>query len=378
MRLLHTSDWHLGMTDSNISLYDDQKYFIDEICRLITEEKIDAVMIAGDVYDRSIASSEAVKLYDYAMTRICAELKTPVLEVAGNHDSAERLSTCGELLKASGLHVTGALTDKPSVVEIGNAQIFMIPWISEPKVKSIYPDKADVIKDITDAYRVVTDACKEEFKEGVRHIVIAHAFIANCETSTSDRAAVVGFATQVDPSVFDGFDYVALGHLHRPHDVNSFIRYSGTPMPYSFGAEEKQTKSVTIIDTESMEHSIITLPLLHQRRTIEGTWDEVIAPDLPDEVKDGYVLVNVTDEYIGLSRLNELRNVYKNLLGAGGKSFEGEGSEITLSIEQLDEIENDPIELFKHFCRDNMGLEPEDHLVDLFTAAVKKAEEGEA
>ena len=90
------------------------------------------------------------------------------------------------------------------------------------------------------------------------------------------------------------------------------------------------------------------------------------------------MLVNVTDEYIGLSRLNELRNVYKNLLGAGGKSFEGEGSEITLSIEQLDEIENDPIELFKHFCRDNMGLEPEDHLVDLFTAAVKKAEEGEA
>ena len=130
MRLLHTSDWHLGASENNLSLWDDQKFFIDEICKIIESEKIDVVLIAGDVYDRSVASAEAMNLYDYAITKICADMKIPVVEIAGNHDSAERLANLSELLENSGLYVAGALSREPAVYEKDDVQIFMLPWIT--------------------------------------------------------------------------------------------------------------------------------------------------------------------------------------------------------------------------------------------------------
>ena len=138
MKLLHTSDWHLGMTDCERSLLEDQRFFIDEICKIVEAEQIDAVLIAGDIYDRSVPSGEAIRLYDYAVTRICKDLHIPILMIAGNHDSAERLSNCSELLAASGLYVCGAIEREPQVVTFDDAEVFLLPWITEEKVKSIY------------------------------------------------------------------------------------------------------------------------------------------------------------------------------------------------------------------------------------------------
>lgn len=374
MIFLHTSDWHLGATEGERELREDQYFFIDEICRIIEERKVDAVLLAGDVYDRSVGSASAIRLYNYAMERICRDLKKTVLTIAGNHDSADRLSSCGSLLEKAGLYISGAAEREARVVAFDDAEVFLLPWVTEEKVRSLYPEEK--ISDLTGAYQVLTDHMRERFSPDKKHIVVSHAFITNAETSTSDRAAEIGFATQVSASVFDGFDYVALGHIHKPQNVNGHIRYSGTPMPYSFGKEESQEKSVTLLDTETMTQEIVPLPLLHQRRTLTGTYEELLNPDCPEEVRTGYVRLNVTDTALGLELLSRLRQVYPHPLVVSGKAYEGDGTSISLTMEEFEQMENDPSQVFRSFCREEMGQEATPHFVGLFEKAVRRYEEG--
>ena len=374
MIFLHTSDWHLGATEGERELREDQYFFIDEICRIIEERQVDAVLLAGDVYDRSVGSASAIRLYNYAMERICRDLKKTVLTIAGNHDSADRLSSCGSLLEKAGLYISGTAEREARVIAFDDAEVFLLPWVTEEKVRSLYPEER--ISDLTGAYQVLTDHMRERFSPDKKHIVVSHAFITNAETSTSDRAAEIGFATQVSASVFDGFDYVALGHIHKPQNVNGHIRYSGTPMPYSFGKEESQEKSVTLLDTETMTQEIVPLPLLHQRRTLTGTYEELLNPDCPEEVRTGYVRLNVTDTALGLELLSNLRQVYPHPLVVSGKAYEGDGTSISLTMEEFEQMENDPSQVFRSFCREEMGQEATPHFVELFEKAVSRYEEG--
>ena len=374
MIFLHTSDWHLGATEGERELREDQYFFIDEICRIIEERQVDAVLLAGDVYDRSVGSASAIRLYNYAMERICRDLKKTVLTIAGNHDSADRLSSCGSLLEKAGLYISGAAEREARVVAFDDAEVFLLPWVTEEKVRSLYPEER--ISDLTGAYQVLTDHMRERFSPDKKHIVVSHAFITNAETSTSDRAAEIGFATQVSASVFDGFDYVALGHIHKPQNVNGHIRYSGTPMPYSFGKEESQEKSVTLLDTETMTQEIVPLPLLHQRRTLTGTYEELLNPDCTEEARTGYVRLNVTDTALGLELLSRLRQVYPHPLVVSGKAYEGDGTSISLTMEEFEQMENDPSQVFRSFCREEMGQEATPHFVELFEKAVSRYEEG--
>ena len=374
MIFLHTSDWHLGATEGERELREDQYFFIDEICRIIEERQVDAVLLAGDVYDRSVGSASAIRLYNYAMERICRDLKKTVLTIAGNHDSADRLSSCGSLLEKAGLYISGAAEREARVVAFDDAEVFLLPWVTEEKVRSLYPEER--ISDLTGAYQVLTDHMRERFSPDKKHIVVSHAFITNAETSTSDRAAEIGFATQVSASVFDGFDYVALGHIHKPQNVNGHIRYSGTPMPYSFGKEESQEKSVTLLDTETMTQEIVPLPLLHQRRTLTGTYEELLNPDCPEEARTGYVRLNVTDTALGLELLSRLRQVYPHPLVVSGKAYEGDGTSISLTMEEFEQMENDPSQVFRSFCREEMGQEATPHFVELFEKAVSRYEGG--
>lgn len=375
MIFLHTSDWHLGATGGERDLWDDQKYFIDAICSIVQEKRVDAVLLAGDVYDRSVPAASAIGLYDYAMNRLCGELGVKVLTIAGNHDSAERLASCAGLLDKAGLYLQGAAQREPRVVEFADSQVFFLPWMTEEKIKSLYPEERDGITDLTEAYRVAVNHMREKFIPGKHHLLLSHAFITNAETSTSDRAAEIGFATQVPASVFEGFDYVALGHIHKPQQVNPFIRYSGSPMAYSFGKEEHQEKSVTLIDTASMTQQVVPLPLLHRWTTLTDAYKALLAGEYPEEIRNGYVRLNVTDTAVGLDMLSRLRQVYPNALVVAGKTYDGEDTTITLTMEQLEQMESDPAEVFKSFCREEMGQEATDHFLQLFAQAV---EEGEA
>lgn len=374
MIFLHTSDWHLGATGGERDLWDDQKYFIDAICSIVREKNVDAVLLAGDVYDRSVPAAAAIGLYDYAMNRLCGELGVKVLTIAGNHDSAERLASCAGLLDKAGLYLQGAAQRGPRVVEFADSQVFFLPWITEEKIKSLYPEERDGITDLTEAYRVAVNHMREKFIPGKHHLLLSHAFITNAETSTSDRAAEIGFATQVPASVFEGFDYVALGHIHKPQQVNPFIRYSGSPMAYSFGKEERQEKSVTLIDTASMTQQVVPLPLLHRWTTLTDSYEALLAGEYPEEIRNGYVRLNVTDTAVGLDMLSRLRQVYPNALVVTGKTYDGEDTTITLTMEQLEQMESDPAEVFKSFCREEMGQEATDHFLQLFARAVEEAD----
>lgn len=375
MKLLHTSDWHLGMTFRNgISYADDQRFFIEKICDIAIEHKVQAIMIAGDIYDKSIASKEAIDLYNRAIEKMCLELEIPVLIIAGNHDGAERLSMLSELLKKAGLYVQGALTKEPAIVNLGDTDIFMLPWITTDKVKTIYTEEADNINTIEDAYQIVLDKYRERFIPGHKNILMSHAFIVNAETSVSDRAAEVGRATMVSAKVFEGFDYVALGHIHGPQQINDRIRYSGTPMPYSFGKEEKQQKSVTIIDTDTFGQEIVPLPLLNKRNTLRGSYEELLKANYDNEVIDGYVRLEVTDTYVGIEAMSALREIYKNLLEIAGKSLEREDAEITMTIEEYEQVQMDPQSVFGRFCEDILEEKPSEHLMSLFNNAVRSYE----
>lgn len=374
MIFLHTSDWHLGATGGERDLWDDQKYFIDAICGIVREKNVDAVLLAGDVYDRSVPAASAIGLYDYAMNRLCGELGVKVLTIAGNHDSAERLASCAGLLDKAGLYLQGAAQREPRVVEFADSQVFFLPWMTEEKIKSLYPEERDGINGLTDAYRVAVNHIREKFIPGKHHLLLSHAFITNAETSTSDRAAEIGFATQVPASVFEGFDYVALGHIHKPQQVNPFIRYSGSPMAYSFGKEERQEKSVTLIDTAAMTQQVLPLPLLHRWTTLTDCYEALLAGEYPEEIREGYVRLNVTDTAVGLDMLSRLRQVYPNALVVAGKTYDGEDTTITLTMEQLEQMESDPAEVFKSFCREEMGQEATDHFLQLFAQAVEEAD----
>ena len=374
MIFLHTSDWHLGATGGERDLWDDQKYFIDAICGIVREKNVDAVLLAGDVYDRSVPAASAIGLYDYAMNRLCGELGVKVLAIAGNHDSAERLASCAGLLDKAGLYLQGAAQREPRVVEFADSQVFFLPWMTEEKIKSLYPEERDGITDLTEACRVAVNHMREKFIPGKHHLLLSHAFITNAETSISDRAAEIGFATQVPASVFEGFDYVALGHIHKPQQVNPHVRYSGSPMAYSFGKEERQEKSVTLIDTASMTQQVVPLPLLHRWTTLTDSYEALLAGEYPEEIREGYVRLNVTDTAVGLDMLSRLRQVYPNALVVAGKTYDGEDTTITLTMEQLEQMESDPAEVFKSFCREEMGQEATDHFLQLFARAVEEAD----
>lgn len=373
MKLLHTSDWHLGITaGGHDTFFEDQSFFIDRICDIAGEHEVDGILISGDVFNKSIASREALKLYDKGITHICSDLGIPVYIIAGNHDGAERLSSCSGLLRAAGLYVCGELKREPCVEHVGDTDIYMLPWITTDKVRTVFPEKEGEIQSLNDAYSAVLDEYRSSFREDRKNILLCHAFVTGAELSESERSAEIGGAAMVSADVFSGFDYVALGHIHRPQTVregDSIMRYSGTPMMFSFGKEEKQEKSVTVIDTSDMSLEIVPVRMLHKRTTLTGTFDEIMKADYPEDVVSGYVYLKVTDSYIGLEALSALREIYPNLLEVEGKSFEYGDSAITLTVEELEKASDDPEEIFRSYCKDIVGEAPDDHIMELFKEA---------
>lgn len=372
MVLLHTSDWHLGMSFRGRSSEEDQMHFIDQICSILIEKKVDALILAGDVFDKSIASSDAINLYDRIMTRIVGELGIPVLCIAGNHDGADRLSQCSRLLKKSGLYISGHLSKDFDVVELEDADIYLLPWFTQEKAKAVFPDEAKNINGLEDAYKVICQKIRDSFQPGRRHILVSHAYIANAVTSTSDRAAEIGFATRVSKDVFQGFDYVALGHIHKEQQVAPNIRYSGSPMPYSFGKEENQKKGVILIDTEDMSQEFIELSPLHVRITLRGEYEDLLHRDYIEDIRNGYVRLEVMDSYVGSEAMALFGERFPNLLEVKGKDFDRDDATITMTMDEFEEKIDDPLSIFKEYCKDVLKEIAPENRVDRFNKAIEE------
>ena len=363
MKLLHTSDWHFGMTLGTGSYAEDQRFFLDRLYRLIREEKIEALLLSGDIYDSSVVSADAIGLYNEAMTRLCLDMGVTVISIAGNHDSAPRLSACRELLKGAGLHITGKVERNPEPVLLdgGKVAVYSIPFFTRDEITALLPEKKDQIRNTETAMLAYCDHIRQRMDGNRKNIILSHSLIVGSELSESDRSARVGFATAVSKDVFQGFDYVALGHIHKPQAIENHIRYSGSPLKYSFGAEESQEKGVVVVDTDTMEIRFVPIALKRERRSVTGTFEELLARE---DIRDDYLRLYVTDQYAGLELVGQLREKFPHLLEVYGKSLTEEGELSVLTVEELEEMKEEDIMI--RFLAENFSAEPTCEQLQLF------------
>lgn len=317
MKFLHLSDLHIGKRVNEYSMIEDQRYILTEIINIIDDEKPDAILIAGDIYDKSVPPTDAVELFDEFIYKLSKRnLKTFI--ISGNHDCAERLSFASRLIKESGVYLSPVYDGKVSPIalddEYGKINIWMLPFIKPAHVRRYFEEKT--IESYTDALKTVIDAMNINTNE--RNILITHQFVTGAERSESEEISVGG-TDNVDASVFNVFDYTALGHIHRPQNCTSEkIRYSGTPLKYSF-SESADKKSVTVTELKEKGNLIIkTVPLIPMRDMVEikGKYEEIMLRDFYTDTSYGedYVHITLTDEEDIPDAAGKLRTVYHNLM----------------------------------------------------------------
>lgn len=316
MRFAHISDLHLGKKLHQLSLLEDQKYILQEILEVVKQEKIDAVLLAGDIYDKVYPPAEAVALFDSFLVELVKE-KCRVFVISGNHDSPERIAFLGRLTRLAGVYLSGVYTKETDKItledEHGLINIYLLPFIKPVHVRHFYPEED--IPDYTGAMEVVIRNMELNTKE--RNILVAHQFVTGAVRSDSEEITVGGL-DNVATEVFSAFDYVALGHLHRPQSVGrKEVRYSGTPLKYSF-SECEDRKSITIADLkEKGEIEIWEHPLVPKRDVIKlrGKFAQLMEErGKPEEERQNYVQITLLDEEDIPDAFHRLSVVYPGLL----------------------------------------------------------------
>ena len=344
MKLIHLSDLHIGKRVNEMSMIEDQEYILLRILGIIDEEKADAVLIAGDVYDRSVPSAEAVTLFDDFLCRL-AERKVPVLIISGNHDSPERLAFGGRLLDMSGIHISpvydGAVRSVTLSDGHGDVVFWLLPFIKPAHVKRFFPE--ETIESYTDACRVAVERMGVDPDK--RTVLLTHQFVTGSVTCESEEISVGG-SDNVDASVFEGFDYVALGHIHGPQNMGSNrIRYCGTPLKYSF-SEWGHHKSVTVVNLGAkgeLELSLRPLAPRHDLRQIRGTFAQIAAGEGFGPVDD-YLHIILTDEEDVPEAMGKLRLVYPNVMKLSYDNTRTRASQVIAGAEDVQR--KAPLELF--------------------------------
>ena len=347
MKFIHLSDLHIGKRVNEVSMLDDQAYILTHIIRVIDQEQPDAVVIAGDVYDKSVPPAEAVTLLDDFFCRL-AKRNLPVLIISGNHDSPERLAFGGRLMEGAGIRLSPVYDGTVEPVTLsdshGEVRFWLLPFVKPLHVKRFFPD-AD-IESCTDAVRTAIAHMGVDFTG--RNVLVTHQFVTGAATCESEELSVGG-TDNVDVSVFDGFDYVALGHLHGPQNIGSSrVRYCGTPLKYSF-SEAGHYKSVTVVELgEKGDLQLHAVPLTprHDLRELRGTFAELTdkafysAADTED-----YLHIILTDEEDVAEAVGRLRVIYPNLMKL---SYDNSRTRVDRVVGSAEDVKNkSPLELFE-------------------------------
>ena len=317
MKFIHISDLHIGKRVNEYSMLEDQEYILTKIINITDDQKADCVIIAGDVYDKSVPSAEAVELFDDFLVRL-SKRNLNVFVISGNHDSPERIAFGGRLMTESGIYMSPVYDGNISPVvledEFGKINIWMLPFVKPSHVRR-YNEEAQ-ISSYTDAMAVAIGNL--EINTDERNIMITHQFVTGATRSESEEISVGG-TDNVDVSVFDSFDYTALGHIHRPQNCKSEkVRYCGTPLKYSF-SEAGDEKSVTVAELKAKGTlEINTIPLVPMRDMVEikGKYDEIMLRDFYKDTtyQQDYVHITLTDEEDIPDAVGKLRTVYHNLM----------------------------------------------------------------
>ena len=375
MRFLHSADWHLGRVYHGVSLLEDQAHALQQFVRIAADTRPDAILLAGDIYDRSVPPAEAVRLLDLVLSELILELKIPVVMIAGNHDGPDRLAFGSGLLQRAGLVVRGPVEMDAAPLVLrdahGEVEIHALPYAEPALVRSASGD--DTIADHHAALAAQTAAVRAAQGPGRRTVVVAHAFVQGGAESESERPLSVGGTGAVGVGVFDGFDYVALGHLHRPQAIgtkrggesaagagrgdavevcrsadavdvadaanatnatnaaapwrSARIQYSGSLLKYSF-AEADHAKSVNLVELDAEGNCTVErIPLVPRRdlRILEGELAALVAAAATDPARDDYVLARLTDHGALLDAMGKLRAAYPNALAIERPTLTGDG-----------------------------------------------------
>lgn len=318
MKFVHISDLHLGKRVNEFSMIEDQEYILTKIINVIDEYKPDAIIIAGDVYDKSVPSAEAVELFDDFLVRL-SKRDLKVFVISGNHDSAERIAFGGRLMDKSGIYMSPVYNGQVEPVtlndDFGEINVYMLPFVKPSNVRRFFPDHE--IVSYTDAIKAAVDAMNMDTSK--RNILITHQFVTGADRTESEDVSVGG-TDNVDASVFADFDYVALGHIHRGQKCggSEYMRYCGTPLKYSF-SEAKDKKSITIVDIKAKNDiSLEFVPLVPKRDMVEikGTYEELMLKSFWEHTSynEDYMHITLTDEEDIPDVLTKLRVIYKNVM----------------------------------------------------------------
>lgn len=318
MRFLHTADWHIGKIVHEQSMLADQAYILEQLIEQVEEYEVDAVLMAGDLYDRSLPPKEAVSLVNQTLSRLINELEVPVFIIAGNHDSNERIEYLSGVAEAKQLYMEGTLKAHTRKVSLKEADIYMMPYadhvlirqaLDQPEIRTIEEAVAAQVEQITSS---------DEFDRSRINMVMFHGYVisgsrTSLVESDSERPLSIGTAEWIDQSIFDAFDYVALGHLHKGQKVGSNrIRYSGSPLKYSKSEAAHQKKSFIIdIDHDSLE--VTPVPLIPKRdmRIVRGAFDDLMQQDWSDD----YIFIELTDDMFIQDAMSRLRGQFPQVLG---------------------------------------------------------------
>lgn len=363
MKILHTGDWHIGKLVNGVHFTMDQKYLLQELVHLIQVEKPDVLLIAGDLYDRSVPPIQAVELLDDVLTEIIVKQKVKVIMIAGNHDSPDRIGFASKLLRDKGLYISGNMeaTIKPIQLEDeeGIVNFYPIPYTEPAILRELYED--ETIKSHDDGMKAVLGRIKDQWDSRGRNVCIAHAYLTgteSIETSESVRPLSIGGSEYVDVDYFEGFNYVALGHLHRPQKVkHEYIRYAGSLLKYSF-SEANQKKSVAMIDMDKRGQIDVTLHELkpiRDLRVIKGNLENLLDIAVYGDTNvDDYIKAVVTDKGELIDPIISLRSVYPNILKLEFEDFDRRvGDDQTSASENFKQ--KNPLELFKEFFENMDG-----------------------
>ena len=316
MKILHLSDLHLGKRVNEFSMLEDQEYILQRILEIVDGQRPDAIVMAGDIYDKSVPSAEAVTLFDEFLSRLSSR-NSKVFIISGNHDSPERLAFASRLIAKSGIYLSPVYRGKVEPVvltdEYGEIAFYMLPFIKPAHVRRFFPEEE--IDTYTDALRAAIAGM--EIDQNRRNVLVTHQFVTGATRSESEEISVGG-TDNVDASVFEGFDYVALGHIHGPQNIGSErIRYCGTPLKYSF-SEAKHKKSVTVVilrEKGSLDLSFIPLIPRRDMREIKGSYAELTAKSYYEGMnREDYLHITLTDEEDIPEGMARLRVIYPNLM----------------------------------------------------------------
>ena len=372
MKLLHLADLHIGKRVNEFSMIEDQRYILTKILNIIDEEKPDAILIAGDVYDKSVPSSEAVEVLDKFINDI-ASRKIETFIISGNHDGAERLAFASKLIDTTGIHISPAYNGKVDAKtlkdEYGSVNFYMLPFIKPINVKQIFKLEENI--SYSEAVKIAIE--KMNIDKSQRNVLLSHQFVTGASVCDSEDLSVGG-TDGVSASVYEDFDYVALGHIHGPQRVSrDTIRYSGTPLKYSF-SEVNHKKSVTIVNIEEKGNvTVSTIPLNAKRDLVElkGKYDELMDKSFYDKKNlDDYYHITLTDENDVVDAIFKLGKIYKNIMKL---DYDNARTQSIGKLTAVNDVEyKQPIELIDDFYKKQNGLDMDENQLSYINSIIEK------